>query len=128
MFSADVLAAFTHALYIWDSYVGLVVTASFVGCIGCPLISVFRSLLVDISSSYGPFWLLASFEGFFQLAFFIFQQMFIGTDCLDSVFQGIDHTKFGWQMMVTSTASTDLYVWASYTLMLTGNHQVVASQ
>ena len=41
---ADVLAAFTHALDIWDNYGGLVVTASFVACIDCPLISVFLSL------------------------------------------------------------------------------------
>ena len=51
MFSADVLAAFTHALYKWDNYVGLVVTASFVGCTDCPLISVLLSLLFDVSSS-----------------------------------------------------------------------------
>ena len=51
MFSADVFAALTHALDIWDNYIGLVVIASFVGVINCPLISVSHLLLFDISSA-----------------------------------------------------------------------------
>ena len=48
MFSADVFAALTHALDVWDNYVGLAITASFVGVIDCPLISV--CLLFDVGS------------------------------------------------------------------------------
>ena len=36
MFSADVFAALTNALYIWDNYIWLVVTACFVVVTGCP--------------------------------------------------------------------------------------------
>ena len=87
MFSADVLAAFTHALDIWDNYVRLVVTASFIGCTDCPLISVFLSLLFDVSSGSGPFWVLESFKGFTEVVFFLFQQMFVEQTVLDLCFK-----------------------------------------
>ena len=51
MFSADVFAALTHALDIWDNYIRIVVTVSFVGVIDCPLISVCLPLLFDVCSS-----------------------------------------------------------------------------
>ena len=51
MFSVDVFATLTHALDVWDNYIGLVVTASFVGVIDCPLISLCPPLLFDIGSS-----------------------------------------------------------------------------
>ena len=54
-------AALTHALDVWDNYIGLVVIASFVGVIVCPLISVCLLFLLDVSSVLGPFWILASF-------------------------------------------------------------------
>ena len=50
MFFADVFGALTHALDVWDNYVVLVVTASFVGVIYCPLISVCLPLLFDVGS------------------------------------------------------------------------------
>ena len=50
MFSADdVFAALTHALYIWDNSIWLVVTACPVAVTGCPLISA-CFLLFDASS------------------------------------------------------------------------------
>ena len=49
MCSADVFAALTHTLYIWDNYIWLVVIACFVAVTGCPLISVCPFLLFDIS-------------------------------------------------------------------------------
>ena len=58
MFSVDIFAALPHALDVWDNYVGLVVTASFVGVIDCPLNSVCLPLLFDIGSRKGPFWVL----------------------------------------------------------------------
>ena len=51
MSPADVFAALTHTLYIWNNYVGLVAVANFVGVIGCPLISVGLLLLFDVSSA-----------------------------------------------------------------------------
>ena len=47
MFSADNLAALTHALDIWDYYVGLVVTASVAVIPIGPLVSSFLLLDVD---------------------------------------------------------------------------------
>ena len=51
LFYADVFAALIHALDVWDNYIGLVVIASFVGVIDCPLISVGLYLLFDVSSA-----------------------------------------------------------------------------
>ena len=50
MFSADVFVALTHALDVWDNYVGLVVTAYLVCVFVCPLISACL-LLFDVGSS-----------------------------------------------------------------------------
>ena len=45
MFSADVLAAFTQALHIWDHYIGL-----FAVCIGLVLVSpLFVFILIDVN-------------------------------------------------------------------------------
>ena len=49
MFSADVLATFTHALYIWDHYVGLAVTVCVVLILFSPLVSSVHVLLVDVN-------------------------------------------------------------------------------
>ena len=46
MFSADVLAAFTHALDIWDHNVGLVVTICVVLVLISPLVSSIPVLLL----------------------------------------------------------------------------------
>ena len=54
-------AALTHALNVWDSYVGLIVTACFVCVFDCPLISTYPLLLFDVGSCWSPFWVLASF-------------------------------------------------------------------
>ena len=48
MFSANIFAALPHALNVWDNYVWLVVIASFVGCVSCPLISVCLLFLMDV--------------------------------------------------------------------------------
>ena len=50
-FRAHVFAALNHALDVWDNYIGLVVTASFVGVIDCPLISVCLPIMFDVCSS-----------------------------------------------------------------------------
>ena len=47
MFSADVLAALTHALYIWDNYIWFVVTACIIVVTRCPLISACTQLLIE---------------------------------------------------------------------------------
>ena len=56
MFSADAFAALTHALYVWDNYIWLVVTAWLVCVFGCPLISacllLFNLILVMAHSGY----------------------------------------------------------------------------
>ena len=51
MFSSHIFAALTHAMDVWNNYIGLVVTPSFVGVIDCPLTSVCLPLLFDVGSS-----------------------------------------------------------------------------
>ena len=50
MFSKNIFAALPHALNVWDNYVWLVVIASFVGCVGCPLISVCLLFWMNVGS------------------------------------------------------------------------------
>ena len=64
---------------------------------------------------------LASSEGSVQVVFFLFQQLVVGTYRLGPVFQGVNCTKLGRQVMVSvSTQVQDCMCGASYTLMLTG--------
>ena len=48
MFSADVLAALSHALDIWDHYVGLAVTACVVLVLVSPLVGSIIVLLLYV--------------------------------------------------------------------------------
>ena len=69
MFSADVFAALTHALDVWDNSIALVVIATFIVVTDCPLISVGLLFLFDVSSALIPFWVLASFRALLRWSF-----------------------------------------------------------
>ena len=51
--------------------------------------------------------------------------MLVRTDCISSVFEGVDHNELGGDC---PHVITNLYVWAFCTLMLRVNYQAEASQ
>ena len=69
MFPADVLAAFTQALYVWDNYIWLtgVCVVTSVG----PLFVVLL-VLFDVHSVQSPSWVLTSSQYFIKVLFLFF--------------------------------------------------------
>ena len=57
-------------------------------------------LAFNICPIQGPCRVLAIAKCFIEVVFFIFQQLFVGTDCPSPVFKGVDNTLLGRQVMV----------------------------
>ena len=101
MLLADAFAALTQSIHVGHHYVGfvlLIVIRVYVGVI------VFASDVLPTSNAcpvQSPCWLLAIIQCFIQVIFFLLQELLTGTHCPSPVFEGVNNTIFGRQMMVT---------------------------
>ena len=122
MLPADVLAALTQSFHIGSHNVWFVLLTVIRDCAGVIVLGsdVLTSNVCPVQRSY---WVLAIIQCFIQVIFFLLQQLLIGTDCPSPVFEGVNNTIFGRQMVVTVPLQTQICVWAFCILLLRGSCQ-----
>ena len=101
MLPADIFAALTQSFHVGHHSVGfvlLIVIRVYVGVIVLGSTVLLTSNACPVQS---PYWVLAIIQCFIQEIFFLLQQLLIGTDCPSLVFEGVNNTIYGKQMVAT---------------------------
>ena len=101
MLPADVFAALIQSFHIGHHNVEFVLLIVIRVYGGVMVLGSDVLLTSNACPVQNPYWVLAIIQYFIQVIFFLLQQLLIGTDCPSPVFEGVNNTIFGRQMVVT---------------------------
>ena len=102
MFPADVIAILTHSFHVGHNYIGFILIVTSNVLVDAIVVSSVVLLLSNICPVQSPCWVLATSECFVEVIFFLLKQLMVRTDCLSSVFEGVNNTKHSRQVVVTA--------------------------
>ena len=99
--SLYMFTALTHSFHVGHSYIGFILIVASIVLVDVIVISSLIFLLFYVCPVQSPCRLLPTSECFVEVTFFLLEQLVVGTDCLSSVFKGLDNTELSGQMVVT---------------------------
>ena len=101
MFPVDVFAVLTHTFHVGHNSVRFVVNIASIVLVDVIVVGFLVFPLFYVCPVQSPCWVLATSECFVEVIFILLEQLVAGTDCLSSVFKGVDNTKLSRQVVVT---------------------------